>query len=199
MNKERGSLIVFTGPSGVGKGTVLSEFKKLEMPYYLSVSAATRAPRPGEVDGVNYFFMSVDDFEQMIREDRLLEYAQYVGNYYGTPSEPVYRNLENGIDVILEIETKGAMQIREKCPEAILVFVAPPSMEELRSRLTGRGTERPETIEKRMNEAKRELANADQFDYIIVNETASEAAQELKSIIKAEKCTTARRIHYVTL
>ncbi len=190
MKTKRGTLIVFTGPSGVGKGTVLNEFKNLGNEYYFSVSAATRAPRPGEVDGVNYRFMSVIEFERLIHENKLLEYAKYVDNYYGTPIEPVFENLKNGIDVILEIETDGAMQIRKKCPEAVLVFIAPPSVEELRRRLSGRGTESDELVEKRMNAALSELQKANLFDYIIVNDIANVAALDLQAIIRAEKCKT---------
>ncbi len=197
MTNERGTLIVFTGPSGVGKGTVLNEFKALGNKYFCSISAATRLPRPGEVNGVNYHFMSVSDFETMILENKLLEYAKYVDNYYGTPSEPVYKNLENGVDVILEIETDGAMQIRNKCPEAVLVFVAPPSVEELRRRLCGRGTESAALIEKRMSVALDELKKANLFDYIIVNENACDAAVDLQSIIRAERCKMSRRIHVI--
>ncbi len=188
MKAKRGTLIVFTGPSGVGKGTILNEFRNLGNEYYFSVSAATRAPRPGEIDGVNYRFMSVTEFERLIAENKLLEYAKYVDNYYGTPSDPVFENLENGVDVILEIETEGAMQIRNKCPEAVLVFIAPPSIEELRRRLSGRGTESSELVEKRMNAALSELNKANLFDYIIVNDIASEAALDLQAIIRAEKC-----------
>jgi len=197
MNKTRGTLVVFTGPSGVGKGTVLNAFRQKGTPFYFSISATTRKPRPGEVDGVNYYFLTTEAFETMIREDQLFEYAQYVGNYYGTPVAPVLKNLEDGTDVILEIETQGAMQIRKKYPAAVLVFVAPPSIAVLHERLSGRGTESDETVAKRMNEAKQELARANEFDYIIINDTVEDAAEELAAILKAEKCKTANRIELI--
>jgi len=197
MSKERGTLIVFSGPSGVGKGTVLAEYKKCSSPFFYSISATTRSPRPGEVHGVNYYFVTNDEFEKMISNNKLFEYAQYVGNYYGTPTEPVFKSLDNGLDVILEIDTKGAMQIKEKCPEAILVFIAPPSTEELRHRLEGRGTEARDKIEMRMQEAIQEMNRMSEFDYIIINNIVDDAAKELEAIIKAEKCRTAKRIQYI--
>jgi guanylate kinase len=144
--KTRGSLIVLSGFAGVGKGTVLKSLFETREGYAYSVSATTRSPRPGEVDGVHYFFVTKDRFEEMIRGEELLEYANYVGNYYGTPMAPVEEKLEQGIDVLLEIEVQGALKVMEKCPDAVSVFIAPPSLEELGNRLRGRGTEAEETV-----------------------------------------------------
>ena len=192
MNR-RGTLFVVTGPSGAGKGTVLSQvFQKLDRLYF-SVSATTRAPRQGEVDQVHYFFISKDEFRDMIAQDRLLEYAEYVNNFYGTPEAPVEQHLQNGDDVILEIELQGALKVKAKRPDAVLVFIAPPSFEELRRRLTGRGTEKPEVIEQRLTQARQECANMEKYDYIVINDVLEGAVDELRSIIMAQRCVTAKR------
>lgn len=181
MNK--GTLFVITGPSGAGKGTVLSKvINHLDNVFY-SVSATTRAPRPGEVDKVHYFFISKEKFDDMIAKDKLLEYAAYAGNYYGTPADPVDIHIDNGDDVILEIELQGAMQIKQRRPDATFIFIAPPSLEELEGRLRGRGTEDEEHVKMRLDKARIECAAADQFTHIIVNDVVDRAVDELKQII----------------
>lgn len=188
MTMNKGQLIVFSGPSGVGKGTVLKEFMKDRENVSLSISATTRDPRPGEEHGVHYYFLSKEEFQQKIAEGNMLEYAQYNTNYYGTPKDKVDEALSQGKDIILEIEVQGALLVKEKCPEALLVFVMPPCWEELRSRLVGRGTEDAETIEKRMKIADSELKQAVHYDYILVNDTVEAAAKRLEQIIEAGRC-----------
>lgn len=192
MNK-RGTLFVITGPSGAGKGTVLRQVRNALPDLYFSVSATTRAPRPGEVDGADYHFISRERFQQLISEDRLLEHAEYVGNYYGTPLDPVLEHLERGNDVILEIELQGARQVRQRCPEAALIFIAPPSFAELERRLRGRGTESEEKICRRMETARQECAHMDDFQYIVLNDVPENAAGELLSIITAHRCRRENR------
>lgn len=188
MNK--GQLIVFSGPSGVGKGTVLKEFLADRENVALSVSATTRQPRPGEENGVHYYFLTKEEFLKKVEEGNMLEYAQYNSNYYGTPKDKVDEALAQGRDIVLEIEVQGALLVKEKCPNALLVFVAPPSWQELRDRLTGRGTEDAATIENRLNIAKQELTQAVHYDYILVNDTVEAAAQRLEHIIEAGRCRT---------
>ena len=188
MNK--GQLIVFSGPSGVGKGTVLKEFLTGRENVALSVSATTRQPRPGEENGVHYYFLTKEEFLKKVEEGNMLEYAQYNSNYYGTPKDKVDEALAQGRDIVLEIEVQGALLVKEKCPNALLVFVAPPSWQELRDRLTGRGTEDAATIENRLNIAKQELTQAVHYDYILVNDTVEAAAQRLEHIIEAGRCRT---------
>ncbi len=188
--KTRGSLIVLSGFAGVGKGTVLKSLFETHEGYAYSVSATTRSPRPGEVDGVHYFFVSKERFEQMIANDELLEYACYVDNYYGTPKAYVDSKLEDGFDVILEIEVQGALNIKKKVPDAILIYMLPPSAVTLRDRLTGRGTETPDVIRKRMERAAEEAVGVEQYDYIVVNDDADECAQELNSLIRAQRHRT---------
>ncbi len=189
---NRGALIVFSGPSGSGKGTVLGEYFKSHPEAAFSVSATTRKPRPGEIDGTSYHFVSRERFEEMIREGEVLEYTQYNGNYYGSPAGPIRKELEAGRDVVLEIEVDGAMQVRERFPEALLIFVLPPSFGELERRLTGRGTETPEEIAGRLAAALRELRQAHRYDYLLINDQVEEAAARLGEIIRAAKCTPAR-------
>jgi len=185
-------LVVFSGPSGSGKGTVLAEYLKGHPEAAFSVSATTRKPRPGEVDGVNYHFVSRERFEEMIARGEVLEYTQYNGNYYGSPVGPIRRELESGRDVILEIEVDGAMQVRERFPEALLIFVLPPSYRELERRLTGRGTETPEEIQGRLSAARREVSMAPNYDFVLVNDEVKGAAGRLAELIRAGKCSPVR-------
>ena len=184
MNK--GTLFIISGPSGCGKGTVLAEILKDEGIFY-SVSATTRSPRPGEVNGVNYHFFSKEEFEQLIANDGVLEYASYCENYYGTPRKPVEDALAEGKHVILEIEVQGAIKVMEKCPDAVSVFILPPSLKELRRRLNKRGTESEEVIEKRLSQAEREIKCADKYDYIMVTGDLDAAVSDLKAIIKSQE------------
>lgn len=185
--KTRGSLIVLSGFAGVGKGSVLKTLFETQDGYAYSVSATTRAPRPGEVDGVHYFFTTKDHFEEMIEKDELLEYASYVGNYYGTPKAFVEEKLDQGFDVILEIEVQGALAIKKKVPDAVLIYMLPPGAEVLYQRLKGRGTETDEVIAKRMRRAAQEARSLDQYDYIIVNDTIDECAANLHTLIRAQR------------
>lgn len=187
---SKGILMVVSGPSGCGKGTVLAEILKSDKIFY-SVSATTRSPRPGETDGVNYYFLTKEKFEEMIAGNEMLEYASFCGNYYGTPRKPVEDMLEKGCHVILEIEVQGAMKIKEKCPDAVFIFILPPSLKELRRRLEKRGTESEEIIEKRLGEAAGEISQAYKYDYAVVNGELSEAVNDLRSIIRAEELKTA--------
>lgn len=187
---SKGILMVVSGPSGCGKGTVLAEILKSDKIFY-SVSATTRSPRPGETDGVNYYFLTKEKFEEMIVGNEMLEYASFCGNYYGTPRKPVEDMLEKGCHVILEIEVQGAMKIKEKCPDAVFIFILPPSLKELRRRLEKRGTESEEVIEKRLGEAAGEISHAYKYDYAVVNGELSEAVDDLRSIIRAEELKTA--------
>ena len=180
---RKGTLYVFTGPSGAGKGTVLSKLLSEDEKLFFSISATTRAPRPGEKNGVQYYFLTKEDFESKIAENAFLEHAKYVDNYYGTLEAPVNEKLEAGFDVILEIEVQGAMQVHEKRPDAVMVFIAPPSFEELANRLRGRGTEDEAKVQKRLETAKGELAQQDKFDYVVVNDTVERAVNELHEIL----------------
>ena len=184
---ERGALIVFTGPSGVGKGTVLDALEASGAHFFRSVSATTRAPRPGEVERGAYHFMTVPEFERLIAEDRLLEHAEYVGQYYGTPAAPVDEALREGTDVILEIEVQGALQVRKKRPDAVLVFLLPPSMEELERRLRKRGTESEDKIRRRLEKASAECSMSDAFDYKIISDVPELSAARLAEIIRAAR------------
>ena len=187
--KNKGLLLVVSAPSGCGKGTILGEILKDDSFYY-SISATTRAPREGEQDGVNYRFITKEEFEQRIAQGGMLEYAQYCGNYYGTPKKEVEQMRDAGRDVILEIEVEGAMKVRALCPDAVFLFIAPPSVEELRRRLNKRGTEAAEVIEERVSQAARELSYADRYDYIIVNGELEKAIQDFRTVVRAEKLRT---------
>ncbi len=191
--KERGLLIVLSGPSGVGKGTVCRALREEEdnnLKY--SVSATTRKPREGEVEGIHYFFKSREEFERMIEQKELLEHAEFVGNYYGTPVEWVRETLENGQDVILEIEVQGAFQVKELLPEAVFLFLAPPSLQELRNRLIGRGTESEEVIKQRLLVAREEIELMDAYDYVVTNDEVDKAIDRIKAIVTAEHCKRER-------
>ena len=185
MNKK-GIRIVVSGFSGAGKGTIMKELLKQYDNYALSISATTRKPRPGEEEGREYFFKTVEEFEKMIAKDELIEYARYVDNYYGTPRAYVEEQLEAGKDVILEIEIQGALKVKEKFPETLLLFVTPPTAKELKHRLVGRGTETMDVIEFRMNRAKEEAEGMDKYDYLIVNDVLAECVEEVHRIIQGE-------------
>ena len=192
MSKSRGVLVVFSGPSGSGTGTVLKEALKKNESLKLSVSVTTRAPREGEVDGVDYIFYSQEQFRELVSQNGFLEWACFCDNYYGTPREEIEAMLAEGKNVVLEIEVQGAMKIREKCPDAVLIFNLPPSMEELKNRLEGRKTDSEEVIRKRLDTAVWEIAQAEKYDYILVNDEVDKAAETLLSIIDGEKCATRR-------
>ena len=182
---ERGLLIVFSGPSGVGKGTVRQEiFSTPDHKFEYSVSMTTRAQRPGEVDGKDYFFRSREEFEELIRNGQMLEYAEYVGNYYGTPLTYVNETLDKGIDVFLEIEVQGALQVKKKVPDAVFIFLTPPDLNELQERLVGRGTDSEEVIAQRIE--REEIALMSEYDYAIVNDEVPLAAERVKRVIEAE-------------
>ena len=197
MNKK-GILIVVSGFSGAGKGTLMKELmRKYPENYALSISATTRGPRDGEVDGREYFFLSREKFEKMIANSELIEYAKYVENYYGTPRDYVERQLESGKDVILEIEIQGAMKVKEKIPEALLVFVTPPTVAELEKRLKGRGTETDQVIADRLARAGEEAKGMDQYDYILVNDDVEECVDHLHDIIVSEHSRASRNIDFI--
>jgi len=185
---ERGILIIISGFSGSGKGTIVKELmRRYPEDYALSISATTRNPREGEVHGREYFFKTVDEFKAMIEAEELLEYACYVDNYYGTPKEYVREQLYQGKNVILEIEIQGALKIREKFPETLLLFVMPPTAEILYERLTGRGTETPEVIRSRMQRAAEEAEGCEAYDYLIINDDLSECVEQVNSLIRRER------------
>ena len=185
--KHRGILIVVSGFSGAGKGTLMKELLKTYDNYALSVSMTTRKPRPGEEEGKSYFFVDKDTFEETIAKDGLIEYASYCGNYYGTPREYVEACLDNGRDVILEIEIQGALKVKEKFPEALLLFIMTPSAEELKRRLEGRGTESEEVICQRIARAAEEAEGIENYDYIIINDKLDDCVKEMHSIISASR------------
>lgn len=184
--KERGILAVVSGFSGAGKGTIMKGLMSRYDNYALSISATTREPREGEVHGREYFFVSEEEFEDMIREDRLIEYARYVDHYYGTPKDYVMSQMEAGKDVILEIEIQGALKVKEKFPETLLIFVAPPSAEELKRRLVNRGTETADVIDARMKRACEEAEQMDRYDYLLINDEIDRCVEELNSLIQGQ-------------
>ena len=195
--KEKGRMFVISGPSGAGKSTVV--FKAIEgrEDVCFSTSVTTRKPRPSEVDGREYFFVDLDRFKEMVDNDELLEHATYVANSYGTPRKFVEDKLDSGLDVLLDIEVQGARQVNEKKPDAIKIFIIPPSLEELRRRLVGRGTDTERAIEARLIRARQEYAEADFYDYIIVNDDPDRAAKELAAIMLAERCRAEGRMHFL--
>lgn len=194
---EKGKLFVISGPSGAGKSTVVSRAMQDREDVCFSTSVTTRSPRPGEVDGREYFFIDRERFEEMVRNDELLEHAEYVSNGYGTPRAYVEKKLAEGLNVLLDIEVQGARQVREKVPDSVKIFIVPPTLEELRRRLEGRGTETAASIEGRLERARQEYGEATFYDYIIVNDLVEVAAQELAAIITAEHCRAAERMEYL--
>lgn len=192
-----GLLIVFSGPSGSGKDTLLKALCGKSRKISLSISATTRAPREGEVDGTDYYFITQQNFEQKIAENDMLEYAEYCGNYYGTPRTPIENWMRQGKDVILEIEVQGGAQVRKKCPDAVSIFILPPSIEELENRLRRRGTESEEAIQKRLAAARQEIGSAEQYDYVVVNDKLETAVRDIRRIIKSEKMKSKRNINLI--
>ena len=184
--KQQGILAVVSGFSGAGKGTIMKALLNKYDNYALSISATTRNPREGEEHGREYFFLTTEQFEDMIEKDQFIEYAQYVKNYYGTPRSYVEEKMAEGKDVILEIEIQGALKVKEKFPETLLVFVVPPTAEDLKNRLVGRGTETPEVIEERMKRALEESEEMDSYDYILVNDTVEKAVEDLHNLIQSQ-------------
>ena len=193
----KGKSFIISGPSGVGKSTVLHALMEKRGNLYFSVSATTRDPRPGEEDGVHYHFLDVDTFREWIARDEFLEHAEFVGNYYGTPKRFVDEAMDRDEDVILDIEVQGAMQVSEKRPETIRIFIAPPSWEELERRLTSRGTDSPDKIQKRLQRAKEDAQTASVYDYFIINDTVENAVCELDAIMTAEHCRPADRMDQI--
>ena len=183
MNKK---LYVISGSSGVGKGTVIKGFLEKNPHFTLSISCTTRTPRPGEANGVNYFFLTKKEFQECIEQDKFLEWAEFAGNFYGTKQKYIHQCLEEGKNLILEIDTQGALQVKKRWPEAVLIFICPPSFEDLEKRLRGRHTEDESTIQRRLNEAKVELERAESFDYKIVNDDLDKAIKTLENVINKE-------------
>ncbi len=192
MNKK-GLLFIISGPAGSGKGTIVSRVRELAQ-FDFSVSATTRKPRPTEENGVHYYFIDKSDFEQKIADGEMLEYAQYVGNYYGTPRKPVEDALANGRNIVLDIEVKGALQVKEKMPDAVMIYILPPDYDTLLARIRGRGTESEEVIQKRMSEARIEIETFPKYDYVVINDTIEQAAADVLSILRTENMRTFRNL-----
>ena len=194
---KKGTLAIISGPSGVGKSTVIAKVMQTRPDLYFSVSYTTRTPRTGEVDGIHYHFVTRPEFERMIADNELLEYAEYSGNYYGTSAKLIDSKLEAGIDVLLDIEVVGSKIVHDKRPDTPLIFVIPPSFEELSRRLHDRQTDAEDVIQRRLNRAKEELREVSRYDYLVVNDVVEDAAAEVCAILKAEGCRTNKRIYLV--
>lgn len=194
-----GLLVVISAPSGTGKGTLLGVLEKINPNVRFSISATTRSPRKGEIDGKNYFFKSIEEFNQMVKAGELIEWVEYCGNYYGTPKSYITGSLEQGFDVILEIEVEGAVKIREHYPDCILIFVLPPSFAELKNRIEKRGTESPDSIGKRIKKAKEEIKHIGRYDYVVINENVEKAVNDINTVLKAEKLKTERNTNIINL
>ncbi|HWQ73093.1 MAG TPA: guanylate kinase [Desulfitobacteriaceae bacterium] len=192
MKDNQGLLIVLSGPSGAGKGTLCLELLRRQKSVKFSVSCTTRAPRPGEIEGKSYFFRTHEEFGKMIKNDELLEWAEFCGNFYGTPRFAVKQFLEDGYDVILEIDIQGALQVKKHYPEGVFIFVAPPSISVLSQRIHERGTESEEVIQERLAKAGQEMSYLKEYDYLVVNDEISGGVDKLRSIIVAEKCRVKR-------
>lgn len=188
-----GKLLVISGPSGAGKSTAIQGVRALHPDMYFSVSATTRKMREGDENGVTYWFKTREEFLDMVEQNAFYEYAQYTENFYGTPREPVESRLNQGVDVIMDIDVQGAMQIREKCEDAVLIFLAPPSEEVLEQRLRGRGDTAESDMKRRLEEAKRECTYADKYDYIVISDTPERTVNDINSILTAEKLRASRR------
>lgn len=197
MNKPQGILLVLSGPSGAGKGTICARLREKREHMAYSVSCTTRQPRNGEVDGVNYFFKTRDEFEEMIKNGGLLEHASVYGNYYGTPRQYVLDKLEEGLDVILEIDPQGALQVKKSYPDGVFVFIVPPSLDELSKRIYKRGTDAVDVIKRRLSAATSELAYASKYDYIVVNDEVEKATDKVSKIIDVEHLRVGRTYYIV--
>jgi guanylate kinase len=198
MNSS-GLLVVISAPSGTGKGTLLGVLEKINPNVRFSISATTRKPRKGEIDGKNYFFKTIEEFNEMVKAGELIEWVEYCGNYYGTPKSYITDSLEQGYDVILEIEVEGAVKIKEHYPDCVLIFVLPPSFVELRNRIEKRGTESPDSIGKRTEKAKEEIKHIKRYDYVVINENVEKAVNDINTILKAEKLKTGRNTNIINL
>ena len=197
MERERGLLVILSGPSGTGKSTVIGGLMKRRNDIRFSVSATTRAPRPGEENGKDYFFLTRDEFDRMVDEDAFLEHATYVGNSYGTPAGPVEEQLAAGYNVLLDIEVQGAAQVMARRSDAVSIFLLPPSLEELERRLRNRGTDSDEKIQSRLQTAREEFTHLSEYAYIIVNDDIDKAVRELDAILTAQRCRTGNRMYII--
>ena len=195
--KKSGILIVISGPSATGKGTVCKNLMEVNPNLEYSTSVTTREPRKGEKEGINYFFRTPEEFQQMIRQDELLEWAEVYGNFYGTPRSHVQAYLESGKDIVLEIDTQGALQVKSRFPQGVFIFLMPPSLEELACRIQKRGSETPEAMERRLKSARLEIGSAFQYNYLVVNDDVDQAVFQIQQILAAEKCRMDRNLYAV--